>query len=33
MLAVQEGSSPSWRHAMWTAESRAFVAISAPDKP
>src|SRR4051812_39917432 len=25
MSAVQEGSSPSWRHAMWTAESRAFV--------
>src|SRR3569623_116339 len=23
--AVQEGSSPSWRHAMWTAESRALV--------
>src|SRR3954465_8498337 len=25
MSAVQEGSSPSWRHAMWTAQSRAFV--------
>src|SRR3954470_1425445 len=24
-LPVREGSSPSWRHAMWTAESRAFV--------
>src|SRR3954451_5051046 len=23
--AVREGSSPSWRHAMWTAESRALV--------
>src|SRR3982750_3457468 len=25
MSAGQEGSSPSWRHAMWTAQSRAFV--------
>src|SRR5438270_1836524 len=25
MSAVQEGSSPAWRHAMWTAQSRAFV--------
>src|SRR5690349_7554652 len=24
-LFIQEGSSPSWRHAMWTAQSRAFV--------
>src|SRR4051794_37122418 len=24
-LPVREGSSPSWRHAMWTAESRALV--------
>src|SRR3569623_2187044 len=23
--AVQEGSDPSWRHAMWTAETRALV--------
>src|SRR6476619_5292337 len=25
MSAVQEGSSPFWRHAMWTVQSRAFV--------
>src|SRR3954447_12457877 len=24
-LPVREGSSPSWRHAMWTTESRALV--------